>query len=512
MSEMSTGKRIARNTLMLYFRQILIMLVSLYTVRVVLDVLGAEDFGIYNVVAGIVTMFTFLSGAMATACQRYFSFELGRKDYEQLKKTFSVSLISYIVVAVVLLLFAESVGLWFVYNKLDIPSDRVHAARLIYHASVVSLFFTIITTPYMASIIAHEDMSVYAYLSIIEAFLKLLVPLLLPLFVFDKLVLYGYFLAGVVAISTFLYRTVSRRRYVECRSGWYWDKKLFKELMSYTGWNMFGSSVQVFKFQAVNIVLNQFFNPVVVASRSIANQVNHAVKSFAQNFSTAVRPQIIKSYAAGKLVEMNLLVFRSCKATFYLMFVFVLPLCLEMDFVLSLWLKTPPQYVVIFTQLVLIDALIESVSFPLMTVAQATGKIKLYQSAIGGVLLLNLPISFLALSFGFSPVSVFVIAIFLSVLSSMLRFVILRTLVDFPIKTFLVKVGLPLFFCSISSLFISSLIVFFLFENFLRLLITVIVSFIVFSLLIFLFALENQEKTVFRSKIQEILKHKKVKF
>ena len=504
MSEMSTGKRIARNTLMLYFRQILIMLVSLYTVRVVLDVLGAEDFGIYNVVAGIVTMFTFLSGAMATACQRYFSFELGRKDYEQLKKTFSVSLISYIVVAVVLLLFAESVGLWFVYNKLDIPSDRVHAARLIYHASVVSLFFTIITTPYMASIIAHEDMSVYAYLSIIEAFLKLLVPLLLPLFVFDKLVLYGYFLAGVVAISTFLYRTVSRRRYVECRSGWYWDKKLFRELMSYTGWNMFGSSVQVFKFQAVNIVLNQFFNPVVVASRSIANQVNHAVKSFAQNFSTAVRPQIIKSYAAGKFVEMNLLVFRSCKATFYLMFVFTLPLCLEMPFVLSLWLKTLPQYVVIFTQLVLIDALIDSVSYPLKTIVQATGKIKLYQATVGGVLLLNLPFALIAMVLGFSPVSVFVIAVLLSFVVVGLRLFMLKRLVHFPISKFIFNVLVPLMLSASIGFVFSYPIRFLVIGGFIRAGIVVVISIVSFSVSFFYFALLREE----RSRVLNFIKSK----
>ena len=494
MSDSSTGKRIAKNTLMLYFRQILIMLVSLYTVRVVLDVLGAEDFGIYNVVAGIVTMFTFLSGAMATACQRYFSFELGRKDYEQLKKTFSVSLISYIVVAVILLLFAESVGLWFVYNKLDIPSDRVHAARLIYHASVVSLFFTIITTPYMAAIIAHEDMSVYAYLSIIEAFLKLLVPLLLPLFVFDKLVLYGYFLAGVVVISTFLYRTVSRRRYVECRSGWYWDRKLFKELMSYTGWNMFGSSVQVFKFQAVNIVLNQFFNPVVVASRSIANQVNHAVKSFAQNFSTAVRPQIIKSYAAGKFVEMNLLVYRSCKATFYLMFVFTLPLCLEMPFVLSLWLKTPPQYVVIFTQLILVDALVDSVSYPLMTVAQATGKIRLYQAVVGGVLLLNLPFALIAMVLGFSPVSVFIIAVFLSFVAFGVRLFILKRLVQFSIVQFIGNVVLPLLLSAVIGFVFSYPIKFLTIGGFIRAGLVVIISVISFSVAFFYFALMRVER------------------
>ncbi|HHX79156.1 MAG TPA: oligosaccharide flippase family protein, partial [Acholeplasmataceae bacterium] len=484
----------AKNTIMLYFRQILIMLVSLYTVRVVLDVLGVVDYGIYNVVAGIVTMFTFLSGAMATACQRYFSFELGRKDYEQLKKTFSVSLISYIVIAVLVLLFAETVGLWFVYNKLDIPVDRVHAARLVYHASVLSLFLTIVTTPYMASIIAHEDMTVYAYVSIVEVLLKLLVPLLLPLFVFDKLVLYGYFLAGVVVISTLIYRKISRKRYEECRSGWYWDKFLFKELISYTGWNMFGSLTKVSKFQAVNIVLNQYYNPVIVASRSIAIQVNNAVKSFAQNFSTAVRPQIIKSYAADKIDEMNLLVFRSCKATFYLMFVFMLPLSLEMTFVLSLWLKSPPQYVVIFTQLILLDALIESVSYPLMTVAQATGKIKLYQVVVGGILLLNLPLSMVAMVLGFSPVSVFIIAVVLTFIAFIFRLIIIKRLIRFSIRDFFIQVILPIIVSSVIGFSFAFLVKYLMNPSFFRTILVVIISVLSFSLVFFYFGLSRNER------------------
>lgn len=497
--------RIAKNTLMLYFRQFLIMLVSLYTLRVILDVLGAEDYGIYNVVAGVVTMFSFLSSAMATACQRYFSFELGRKDYEQLKKTFSVSLISYIVVAVVLVVFTETLGLWFVYNKLDIPPDSIHAARLIYHASVVSLVFTIIATPYMASIIAHEDMSIFAYVSIVEAFLKLLIPVLLPFFVFNKLVLYGCFLAAASILTTSIYRFISRRRYEECRSGWYWDKRLFKELMSYTAWNMFGSSVQVFKFQAVNILINQFFNPVIVASRTIALQVNTAARSLAQNFSTAVRPQIIKSYAADKLEEVNMLVFWSCKATFFLMYIFSLPLCLEMSFVLKLWLKTPPEYAIVFTQISLIEAIIDSVSFPLMTVAQASGKIKLYQGLVGGVLLLNLPLSFIALYLGFSPVSVFIISVILASTAFFVRLFVLKKLVGFSISDYIIKVVVPLVLCGALSLLFAMFVQSLFIQSFFRVVIVTLASIISFAILMYYVSFNQEE----RKKILIVLKLKK---
>ena len=343
MSEQNTTKRIAKNTLMLYFRQILIMVVSLYTVRVVLNTLGAEDYGIYNVVAGVVTMFSFLSSSMATASQRYFSFALGENDNEKLKKYFSMSFTIYCLIALIVLVLAETVGLWFVVNKLVVPMERKDAAFWIYQASVFSMIFTILTAPFMASIIAHEDMNIYAYVSIIEVVLKLGIVFLLPLFAIDKLIFYGLLMAVVVFINTAIYRTICVKKYSECKFSFFWEKDLFKELISYTGWNMFGAAVGVFKYQVVNIILNQFFNPIVNTARGIAQQVNSAVNSFAQNFSTAVRPQIIKTYASGEKDKMLQLMFRSCKATFLLMYVFALPLILEMPYVLKLWLKNVPD-------------------------------------------------------------------------------------------------------------------------------------------------------------------------
>lgn len=501
MAEISANKRIAKNSLMLYFRQILIMGVSLYTVRVVLDTLGAVDYGIYNVVAGVVTMFSFLSGAMATASQRYFSFDLGKKDYEQLKKTFSVSFIIYIVIAVIVVLLAETVGLWFVYTKLIIPANRVIAARWIYHASIISFVFTILTTPYMALIIAHEDMTIYAYVSILEVVLKLAVVFILPLFGTDKLILYGILMAVVVIINTTVYRTICRRKYEESRTKLQWDKPLFKELLSYTGWNMFGASVGVFKFHAVNIVLNQFFNPVVIAARGIASQVNAAVNSFAQSFSTAVRPQIIKSYAAGKKEEMNELVYRSCKGTFFLMYLFTLPLCLEMPFILQLWLKTPPEYAVLFTQLALIDVLIDSINYPLMTAAQATGKIKLYQSVVGGVLLLNFPLAFLFCSLGFPAVFVFYISIGITICAGIVRLYILKKLLIFSILNFSLKVYIPILLSIVTSLGILLAFKHIQGEGFLSFLFITIMSLFCSTFTFFFFSLNKAEKKIFTTMI-----------
>ena len=492
--EQNTTKRIAKNTLMLYFRQILIMIVSLYTVRVVLNTLGAEDYGIYNVVAGVVTMFSFLSNSMATASQRYFSFALGQNDSESLKKYFSMSFTIYCLIAVIVLFFAETVGLWFVTQKLVIPVERQNAAFWIYQASIFSMICTILTAPFMASIIAHEDMNIYAYVSIIEVVLKLGIVFLLPLFAIDKLIFYGLLMAGVVFINTAIYRTICVKKYVECKFSFFWEKSLFKELVSYTGWNMFGSAVGVFKNQIVNIILNQFFNPVVNAARGIAAQVNSAVNSFAQNFSTAVRPQIIKNYASGEKEKMLQLMFRSCKATFLLMFVFALPLILEMPYVLKLWLKNVPEYAVLFTILALLDALIDTISYPIMAAAQATGKIKLYQAVVGGVLLLNAPIAFVVLKLGAPAFSVFIVSISVTSLAFIVRLCILKKLINFSFWNFIWKVFIPIICCAGLAFIVPYFVRNLLDSSFIRLCVTVIVSVICVALSGYFVALSKNER------------------
>lgn len=341
----SSSKRIAKNTLMLYFRQILIMLVSLYTVRVILNTLGAVDYGIYNVVAGVVTMFGFLSGAMATASQRYFAFEMGRGNKEGLRKVFCITFTIYILLALIILLLAETIGLWFVNHKLVISEERIVAARWIYQFAVLSFMVSLLTTPYMAAIIAHENMKIYAYMSVVDAVLKLGIVYVLQILPYDKLIVYGALLLTVTGISTAVYRLYCKSRYSECHYRFEWDKNLYREILSYSGWNLFGASIGIVKNQIINILLNMFFGPLVNAARGIAAQVNGAVTSFSGNFSTAMRPQIIKSYAAQNHDETIKLVQRGCKGTFFLMYLFALPLMIETPYVLTLWLKQPPDMV-----------------------------------------------------------------------------------------------------------------------------------------------------------------------
>jgi O-antigen/teichoic acid export membrane protein len=486
------------------------MLVSLYTVRVVLEALGAEDYGIYNVVAGVVTMFSFLSGAMAMASQRYFSFEIGKGDFEQLKKIFSLNLLIYFLIAIVVLLLAETIGLWFISNKLLIPLERKLAAVWLYQFSMVSFLFTIMTSPYMAMIIAREDMNVYAYVSIVEAVLKLGVVFILRLILWDKLTLYGMLMLSVAIIITTIYRIVCARKYQEGKFKFYWNTDLFKEIMSYTGWNMFGASVGIFKNQIMNILLNQFFNPVVIVARSIAASVNGAIASFSHNFNTAMRPQIIKSYAAGKKEEMLSLMFRGAKGAYLLMYLFVLPLMLEVSVVLTLWLKNPPEYAVFFTRLALLDVLIESMSYPIMTAAQATGKIKLYQSVVGGILLLNLPISWMVLLLGTPPYSVMIVSIVITFVAFIVRLFILKRLVDFSVWQFVKKVCMPITIISITSAILPVIIFLGFKQGLFRLFFLTGVSVISVCLFSYTIGLNGEERMSVRKVISSHLHLRKI--
>ena len=491
----SSTSRIARNTLFLYFRQILIMLVSLYTVRVVLATLGAEDYGIYNVVAGVVVMFGFLSGAMATASQRYFAFWLGRGNAEKLRKTFSVTVCVYLLLVLTVVVLAESAGLWFVRNRLVIPPERMRAAVWAYHFSMANFAVTLMSAPYTAAIIAHENMGVYAYASVAEAALKLAAVFLLKALPYDKLALYGALLLCAGLVNTLVYRFYCRRRYEECSFSPVWDGAMFREIVGYMGWNLFGSAVGVFNNQILNIMLNQFFGPAVNAARAVSGQINGAINSFSANFSTATRPQIIKDYAADRIDGSHRLVFRACKMTFFLMFVFTLPLVLEMPYVLGLWLKDVPGNTVVFARLTLMDALVTSVSYPIMTLAQATGRIALYQGVVGGLLLCNLPVAYLLLRLGFPPYSVMVGQVAISVLATVVRLVITNWLSHFSLRRFAVKVALPLALVVALSALLPTLIVWRLGESFLRFFVTVISSVAGSSLLFLFVGLDKGERS-----------------
>lgn len=427
----------AKNAGMLYFRMLLTMAVALYTSRVILQTLGVEDFGIYNVVAGFVTMLGFLNSAMSSATQRFLSFELGKPGIKDVRGIFSMSLNIHILIAVLVLLLGETVGLWFVKTQLTIPIYRLYAAEWVFHLALLSFMVSIISVPYNALIIANEKMGIFALVSIIDVTLKLLIVFMLSWFGMDKLILYGILTLSVVFIIFMIYRSYCKIKFVESRFRLYWDKKLFHIMLSYTGWNLWGNIAAVMSGQGINVLLNIFFGPTVNAARAIAMQVSGALNSFVQNLQVAINPQIVKSYAADDISYMHQLVCYGAKYNFFLLFLLSMPVLINTETVLQIWLGTVPEYTSIFIQLIIFNILIDCISAPLLISAQATGKIKLYQTIVGGILLLNLPFSYLVLKTGAEPYTVIYVGMLVSILAFIARLIILKNLVSLPVKKYL---------------------------------------------------------------------------
>lgn len=484
------------------------MLVSLYTSRVILNTLGVEDYGIYNVVGGVVAMFAFFNSAMSSATQRFLSYEIGKGDFVQLCKTFNATQVIHVGIAVLIFILAETIGLWFVKTYLVIPVERMEAAIWVYHFSVLSFMVSIIQVPYNATIIAHERMNVYAYVSILEVTLKLLIVFMLTWITYDKLKLYGVLQFLVVCIIATIYRIYTRRNFEESKFEVVKDKKLYKTLISYSGWNLFGNIAAVAKGQGVNILLNIFYGPVVNAARGIAMQVQSAVNSFVSNFQMAVNPQIIKSYAADEKDYMTSLIIRSSKFSFYLLFLLSLPIILEVDQILRLWLKTVPDYSSIFTILILVIILIDCVSGPLMTAIQATGKIKVYQAVVGSLLMLILPISYVLLKQGYSPEITLYVNIVISIIALSFRLYLVWKLLEFPVLIFLKEIILKNFIIVLLSISLPLFIRHFMDENLIRLIVIVFITLIWNAGIIFALGLQKSEKAIVIKGINKILKIK----
>lgn len=503
MDASSNNKRIAKNTLLLYFRMFIIMAISLYTSRVVLNVLGVEDFGIYNVVGGIIAMLGVFNSAMTVSTQRFLTFELGRGDHVKLEQNFSMCLTIYAIISIFLLLLAETIGLWFLNTHLIIPPDRLVAANWVYQFTIISGIISMMTNPFNAAIIAHEEMNIYAYVSIIDAILKLVIVYLLLIINQDKLIVYGALMTAIFTVDLILYCIFCLRKYSETKYRFYWNYSLFKQLMSYSGWNVFGSLCGIAKGQGLNILLNMFFNPSVNAARGIAFQVNNIVSQFFNNFYTAVRPQITKYYAQNDLENMFRLVFRSSKFSFFLILFISMPLLIEAPFIIKLWLGQLPEYVVPFIRLIIIVTAIDSTANPIMTTAHATGNIKLYQSLVGTVIILNLPISYLILTLGSSPISVFVTSVILSSIGFFVRLWVVKRLVYFSIIKYIKEVCAVVVIVSIFAAIVPLLIHLISDGDELISFINCIVCMISTGCAIYWLGLTNNEKAYFQSTLRK---------
>ena len=431
-----SNKRIAKNTLMLYLRMFLTMAISLYTSRVVLSTLGIEDYGTYNVVGGIVVMFTFINGAMSTATMRYITFELGRGNIERLKTVFRTSIQVFVILAFIIVLLSETIGLWFLYHKLTIAPDRMTAALWVFQISIIDCVLRMIVIPFNAEVISHEKMSTFAYLSILDVTLKLIIVYLLQVIPFDKLIIYALLMFAVSIIHISIYLIYCFKHFPEINFQFRLDKPLLKEMTSFAGWGLFGNLAGVLYNQGLNMLLNIFFGPVVNAARGVALQVQGTVQSFIVNFQMALNPQITKSYAKGNLDRMHTLIFTSSKFSFFLLFILALPITIEANQILGVWLKEVPNHSVSFIRLLFSIALIETLANPLVISNQATGKVKKYQIVVGGIQLLIVPIAYIVLKLGGNPESVYLVQFVIMLCAQIARIFMIKPLIQLPLKKY----------------------------------------------------------------------------
>lgn len=448
----SNSKRIAKNTLLLYFRMILIMVVSLYTSRIILNELGVEDFGIYNLVAGVVILFSFLSNAMITATQRYLSIAIGKKDEKYIQAVFSTSLLSHFFLIFFIFLAAETIGLWLINAKLEIPADRMSATNFVYQLAILTTCVNIIRIPYNASIIANERMSFFAYVSIVETFLKLAVVWALAITPGDKLVIYSFLLLLVAIVIDIAYWYYCQRFLLANKFYLKTNKKLFVELTSFSVWNLFGGLADIGYKQGTNIILNLFWGVSINAVLGITNQIRNALVPFIGNLQLAVNPQMVKSYALGDYEYFKILVYRISKYSYFLMLIIVFPIIFNIDLILELWLKNPPEHTAIFAILTSVYCLVDSLTGPLWAAMQAGGKIKRFQIVTGICLLLNLPVSYLFLLYGYAPSVVLIIQIVITGFTVGVRVLFVKYYLQFSIRNYVREVIFPIVFVTALSL------------------------------------------------------------
>lgn len=433
----ANNKRIAKNTIILYFRMLFLLGVSLYTSRVVLEALGIVDYGIYNVVGGFVLMFNILSSTLTGACSRFINFEMGTGNTERLKTVFSTTLTIQFVLALIVVGVCESFGIWYINNVMVIPEERLDAANWCFHFSVINFFISLVSVPYNAAIVAHEKMSAFAYISIFEGISRLLICYLIIVLPYDNLIAYGFLLLVIQIIVRLIYQVYCRIHFEESRYFFVWDKQLIKEIFSYSSWNLIGNISGILKSQGINILLNYFFGPVVNAAKGVSNQVNNAINGFVSNFMMALNPQITQSYSSGNRSNMMILINYGSRFSFYILILFALPIIFNADYILSIWLNEVPDYAVPFSVLTLIAAIICSLSKTLITAQNATGKVKNYQIVVGGIQIAIVPISLIVLKLGGSPISVMWVLIFDEVISLFARIYMLsKNIEEFSSKEY----------------------------------------------------------------------------
>lgn len=503
----SDNKRIAKNSFALFLRMILLMVINLYTSRVILSGLGVTDFGIYNVVGGFVSMFTVISGSLSSSISRYLTIALGNGEIEKLKHIFSTSLNMLYLMCLLLFIVLETFGIWFVNHKLNIPPDRLIAANCVYQLSLFTFCIDIICLPYNALIISYERMKAFAYISIVEAIGKLVIAFIITIFIFDHLIIYAILMAIVAICIRFLYSAYCYRNFPHCRYKFQIDIPLVKEMFGFASWNFFGVTSSMFSDQGVNMLLNIFFGPVVNTARGIALQINSAVTSFSGNFMTALNPQITKNYASNNQERYFSLVEKGTRFSFFLLLIVGLPVLLNTRYLIYLWLGVVPEYTVNFVRIILATSIVSALSNPLVTLLLATGDIKSYQLLVGGFRFIVLPVDYFLLKIGMEPEIVFFVNFVVEIICLSLRLYRLKVQVDFPILLYIKKVAIRIFF-----LLCIPFVIILLTQNntgkeFSLFLCNSIICIVLTMFFIYIVGLNRQEQRFINEKIRKVAHH-----
>ena len=501
----SNNKRIAKNTLLLYFRMLFLMFIGLFTSRINLQSLGVDNFGIYNVVGGVVAMLSVLTGSLGVAISRDITFEIGRGDKERLNKVFSSAVTIQLFMSILVIIIAEVVGVWFLNNKMVIPADRLYAANWVLQFSTASFVLTLISVPYNACIIAHEKISVFAYITIYEAIMKLVIAYSVFVTPIDKLITYAALLLFLSLSMRIIYGIYCSRKFEECHYRFVFDKDLLKHMGGFAGWTMFGNLAYVGYSQGLNILLNLFFGPSVNAARGVAMQVNEKVSAFCTNFQMALNPQITKSYAANDLKRMHSLVYASSKYSFFMLLLLSLPIMIEAPSILHYWLGVVPDHTVWFVRLIFMILMVDATANPLTVGVQANGNIKVYQIIVGSILLLIVPISYVALKMGCIPEGVFIVHLSVVILAQCVRIYMVRNMIQLSvseyIKKVIVKIGLVVATATILPLLLHS----YLQSDFMSMILVCLVSMINVMVSVYALGLTVEERIKVYDKVSTII-------
>ena len=491
----NSNKRIARNTLFLYFRMGIVLIISLFTTRVILHALGVEDYGIYNVVSGFVSMFTFLNASMSNGIQRFYNYSIGKKNSYTFTDVYNVSILIQLLLAIVLMLGAESIGMWYIYNKMIIPVERFDSALWIFQFSIISLIIVVMQIPYSAAIMANEKMDYYAYVSIFDVLAKLGIAYIITIVESDRLILYGFLNLLMTLISFFLYFNYAKKNFKDLIFIPKTRISLLKPILYFSSWNILGSFSYMIKSQGVNMLLNMFFGPVVNAARGISSMVMSALQGFQSNIVIAFRPQLVQSYATEDYQRVQLLFFTLSRVSYMLLAFLSIPVILEIKFILRLWLgDVIPSYTVPFTILILINMVISSLNTPISQIVHATGKMRNYQMGTCIVICSILPLSWFFLRLGFDATYVYWVSLFMTIINQVVCVYLLKRIFDYSIREYIKKVVKPCLLFSIIAPILPYIITIIESASFIRLILTTIVSFVSSGYAAYYLVLNNKER------------------